>query len=306
MSLYTERIQQLLIAARDLPEVVLDNLRTTLEFLDRVMSSEDVLAVYSAYQSLTAAVEEGLETLTILMRESDFEGLMQWNVIYATKIRDVLASLTTYDDSDEVTPVYLDSTFLVQQVSTARDLHRITSRATEALGEAITAQELATEAAGTTGTNSLAKFFQDYGNAEGRSSLALRIASITLVLIGVGAAVFFPRGATEFYFVPSDPWQNLIVRLSVLAGLSGLATYLGRLSGQHRRNHNWARSVETQLKTFPAFVAPLSDEAADDIYRAFARRVLGAPPEKGVEQGDDALPASQLIDLVTALAKRQP
>lgn len=162
---------------------------------------------------------------------------------------------------------------------------------------AASAAQKAQKSAGVSGSSSLATHFSTYARQERKAAESFRVLAIVGVLGALVAAIAF--GPIE----PGD-WSHLTYRLAVVAAAGTLAAYFARQAGQHRRVYNWAKSLEVQMKSFPAFVEPIAEVERVEIYRAFARRVLSGPPEKGSEVSEDNVGAAQLLDLVTALAKK--
>ncbi|TDL43609.1 hypothetical protein [Microbacterium oleivorans] len=302
MSVYSDRIETLAEAvdAESPFEDANALVRTTLTLMDELCGIHN-LAIRPTW---TAAVEEALSALPTAVASGE-ESLLSWATRSAQAMRDNVRVLISQGASG-LTEALEQASVHYQRLSSVRDLQRITRRAEEALDDTIEARDTAKDAAGEAGNASLAHYFQIYAHAEGRRATGFRWASIVSIAGAILLAVFFPHSSEELPLVPAGELAGVIYRLAILAGVGGLAAYFGRLSGHHRRTHNWAKSIEVQLNSFPAFMMAVPDDDRGDVFRAFARRVLGQPPEKGVETPDDSLPVNQLVDLVAALAKRQP
>ncbi|MCW2165672.1 hypothetical protein B0I12_002837 [Microbacterium hydrothermale] len=175
----------------------------------------------------------------------------------------------------------------------ARFLDEAQSAAEKAISAAVKAQE----SAGVAGSSSLSTHFSTYASGERIAANTFRVLSILSVVGALLAAIAL--GPVE-----AGNWTQLTYRLATVAAAGTLAAYFARQAGQHRRVYNWAKSLEVQLKSFPAFVEPIPEEQRVEIYRSFARRVLSAPPEKGADTNEDSAGAAQLLDIITALAKR--
>ena len=175
------------------------------------------------------------------------------------------------------------------------DLLAIVERAREALGAAQEAATKAKGAAGIAGGAALSGHFSTYAQTERRAAETFRLLSIAALIAAVIVAIFIHPAEGD--------WSGVVYRVAILGGVGALSAYFARQAGHHRRVFNWAKGLEVQLQSFPAFIEQTGTGARDDIYRAFAHRVLGAPPESS-GGSDDTLPTGQLIEALIALAKR--
>ncbi len=196
----------------------------------------------------------------------------------------------------------------------ARDLFDVTSyelgdgdvqaRQRKMLVELSDSVTKAQAAAGTVGSYALADYFGEYASEEKRAASRFRVATIVGIVVAIGVAVAFTlvewtgSGPSD-----TDHWMRFISHGTIVLGVGTLTAYLGRQAGQHRRMFNWARSMEVQLKSFPAFIEPLTDEVQADIYRVFSHRVLAAPPDRD-KGSDEAIPTAQILDVALAAIKR--
>ncbi|GHD50721.1 hypothetical protein D9V29_11780 [Mycetocola manganoxydans] len=169
----------------------------------------------------------------------------------------------------------------------------------EAQANLLVAKEAAREAqksAGITGSAKFSEYFGNYADSELRTANYFRLATIAVIIGAITIA--FTRAPES-----TDSLTTLAYRLAVLAGVAALGTYLGRQAGHHRRLGAWARGLEVQTKSFPAFMSPVTDDATrNTIYETFSRRVLSAPPEAAKSAQTDANP--MLESVVAALVKR--
>lgn len=179
----------------------------------------------------------------------------------------------------------------------AANARRALETATEAADQATGAANTARRAAGEAGEAELGQFYGAFGQSQIEASKLYRF--LTIASAGLAAVV-----ASIFFFIyENDQFevQGVVYRAAVLVGIAGLSTYFGRLAGQHRRLGNWALTIEVQLKSFEAFLAPMTEPAARDaLYADFCRRALGAPPEGN---SSDA-PVIDVKDLTALLAAR--
>lgn len=153
-------------------------------------------------------------------------------------------------------------------------------------------------ASGEQGQRDLAMYFNQY--AEKELSLATWFRWASMVLIGCAVGI-----AGWGLFVSEDD-GHIVKRALTAAAVAGFAAYLARQSGQHRRIYNWVKGLSVQLQSLTMFMDAVPDEVRADVYRDFSRRALGAPPDSRRGESDDSLSASQLLDIVTAVAKRPP
>jgi hypothetical protein len=144
---------------------------------------------------------------------------------------------------------------------------------------------------------SLSLYFGEYAKTEIRNATLFRAATIAVILLAIWLAVIRPPG-------DANDLAGVAYRLAGLAGVAALGTYLARQAGHHRRIGNWARSLEIQMQSFPAFMDPVGHEGTKNaIYETFARRVLGPPPESS--KGSPSESNNALLEpIVTALLKR--
>lgn len=147
-----------------------------------------------------------------------------------------------------------------------------------------------------TGWSTPSRPLKDYGENEAKAARLFRIATITLIAVGIGMTLLLPHPATST--VP-----DVAYRLAILGGVFGLAAYLSRQAHNHRTISVWANTIRVQLETFDAFLDPVTDEAVKDRLRAdFATRVFGPNPAAG-EEGGVTLSSDLVKEAVAALAK---
>lgn len=255
-----------------------------------------------------------------LWAQSDPELREHWNDTVVDLVRELGFALENYDDDDALRwadmatrrlddilhrlpiALFYDEEIRAHQraASTLRDRIQSTvdARAIRDLaGEARQTQMRIAEAAGTVSSASMAIPFRKHAQREGRASLVFRFLSAGALVTAVILAALLPHRTGD--------WVEFAYRAATLAGMAGLSAYFARIAAQHRRVYDWARSLEVQLVSFPAFVQSVPEDQREDINRMFARRVLANPPERGVETAED-VPSGQVLDLVTAALKRTP
>lgn len=253
----------------------------------------------------STALNEKLGELPALLPRADDLELVSWARSVQKVLRTELEEVANYGamlglDGGEIKEV----SFLLRRVASneerlalVEDDLKYRSYAADLVEKAEDTASKLQAAAGIAGDASLAEHFERYARREWWSANIFR--GLTILAIGgaVVLAVALPKPTT-------GDWVTLSYRLAQLVGVAALATYFGRQAAQHRRVFNWARSMQVQLQSFPAFIEPVTDaDTRGGIYGAFARRVLGAPPEKG-GSSDEAYPNQQVIELLTALAKK--
>jgi hypothetical protein len=150
---------------------------------------------------------------------------------------------------------------------------------------------------GAQGGRDLSRHFARFSIRELIQAEVFRFLSILLI----GGAIFL---AWQSAYDGTPPDLTTFKKLALLIAIGALAAYFARQAGGHRRAANWARTLKVQLESFGLLIEPLPDEIKHDIYRDFARRVLGAPPEGKEKSESVPLPTAQLIDLLAATVKR--
>ncbi|MFT2707236.1 hypothetical protein [Clavibacter zhangzhiyongii] len=187
----------------------------------------------------------------------------------------------------------------IQSVATSQTADKVAARGEEILEDLSTYEEIARKSSGRVGGEGLATYFRTYAGEQKLAADAFRI--LTLGLIGLAAVLAF-----SLPHDPADGWTGAIARVSVVAAVGGLAAYTGRQSGQHRKLADWARTLQVQLLSLEAFIGPIDDQQSrNDIYSAFARRVLGAPPAGSKNESDPPeINSSQIIDIISAFARK--
>lgn len=185
------------------------------------------------------------------------------------------------------------------RASLALDLLSYSRRAEQTLASIEESQVKAQVAAGEIGESSFVRHFADHARSQRNYAEILRWLTVTLI-----------GGVTAYAILAEHPaandWVGLFSRGAVVAGITAISAYLARQSGQHRRASEWARAIEIQLRTFPAFVEGVSDDDRSFIVRQLATRILASPPEKGPSSGEDLVSFAQALDVVGSVAKRNP
>lgn len=164
----------------------------------------------------------------------------------------------------------------------------------------------AARSAGEQGTSELQSAFEKYAFEERRTAGRFRIATVVILSIVVLAAVAL---VVYGYVSPRQEsgnfaWSETIYHVAFLSALSALSAYLARQATHHRQAAVWAEGITVQLRSFLAFVSPIDDaESKARVYEAFARRVLGSPPDSG--KTDDDSSAQQLLAAVTEILSKR-
>jgi hypothetical protein len=267
-----------------------------LEAVLRDVSKQDPsLAMTVEPVAIYRAAEAILDDLQVVMERGPRGSLLDWCDGARRVIEAGIAALP--EGADRVQLLTDELAVRGRVLDAVGDLR--SQRAAKYLDQARKASEAASDAAGVTGSVSLSEYFASYARSERIAAEWFRGATI----IGIIAT------AVAVYLVPhpdGDDWAGIVYRLAVLGALGALFAYLAKQAGQHRRVANWAKSIDVQLKSFRAFVEGAPEDEHGAIYRAFANRVLGNPPEKAKDSSDDTLPAAQVIDLLTTIAKKTP
>ncbi|MGC5223259.1 hypothetical protein ACPW96_11795 [Micromonospora sp. DT81.3] len=286
--------------------------RTVAEVLDLMEVFDDLMAQIATgsddqgYRVWSTDVENLLNSLRDFLspaspRESE---LLRWAQITADLVNDYVRRMAgqmrnTPDEEKRVSDMHDSLRAISDRITMLLDNEALRQEAVALVEQTQDARDAARSAAGVAGSASLATHFAAYAGGERTAANTFRLLTIVAVVGGLAGVLYLgPLDAGD--------WAGITYRLAIVATAGALAGYFGRQAGQHRRMYNWAKSLEVQLQSFPAFVEPVPAEERGEVYRTFARRVLSAPPEKGMESTEDSVGSAQLLDLLSALAKRSP
>lgn len=263
----------------------------------------DPIGVFGGLQHLGEQVLGDLRSA--LARASD-EDVLAWVQETYRAINAHFDSLPNVDPSDFDRGVHISRRLraLNQRASVLQDQAALRAATVKLNEELQDSAAKAKDAAGIIGTASLATYFGNYGDREARSANAFRISALGGFVAAVVFALVFGNGTAGTLVSFDNEWTALAFKAAGAVGIGGIAAYLARQSGQHRRMANWARSMEVQLQSFPAFIEPLEYAQQADMYSLLARRVLTAPPEKSGTSSEDSVGPAQLIDVLTSIVKR--
>jgi hypothetical protein len=250
-----------------------------------------------------------LDRLDSILSQPDAEVLLPWTHELDFRLREGVQRIQAHLDSYLYTGGVLkqdprpELRSILQELSVAERVdsyisgaERLNRQASEAAEIAKTAAEQAQTAAGFAGDATLSLYFAKYAKHQLASSNWFRAATIVTIVAAIAVA------AT----VPHEKGEDLVAaiyRIAIVAGTAGLATYFGRQAAHYRRVGTWAKALQVQLQSFPAFMAAIpNDKTKDVIYEAFAKRVLGAPPEAASSSDTSAEVMTQ--PLIEALLRR--
>ncbi|UNK47091.1 hypothetical protein [Arthrobacter sulfonylureivorans] len=182
---------------------------------------------------------------------------------------------------------------LLQRMEGLELAHRLrvaTRLAEEAVRDAQKAADDARNAAGFSAGSKLTAQFDDLALKEGAAAKKYRFWTVVTVIAAVVSSYFLGPGENA-------QTGHAVFRIALLAGMLGLATYLGRQAAHHRTLSAWAGTIKVQLLTFDGYLAPVNDESLRDQMRvAFAARVFGSSPENKDEPSPTlSSPVSELV-----------
>ncbi|MFJ4168527.1 hypothetical protein ACIPY3_03345 [Paenarthrobacter sp. NPDC089714] len=192
----------------------------------------------------------------------------------------------------------------------ARDaLNEIRANAEEgkqALAEGKQALDALKQSAGEYGDLQLEKYFRGLADSQTTTANAFRGWTITLIVLGALCALLFLLAPSDWFSAATD--LDRVVRMVqkgiFVAGVFGLAAYLGRQSQHHRSQAHWADSLAVQLRTFDAFLAPVvNPEVRDDLRKTFGARAFGEHPAM---KGEPQTESSTFEAAASLLAKILP
>lgn len=202
-----------------------------------------------------------------------------------------------YEQALRATRTRILDVIVDSNVEKSRTLVDQIAQATESVANsAETAQQAAgsaQQAAGVTADATMATHFKSHGSEEAKTASQFRMTTLgTMVLGGILAALFLvgPSFGWSAFDIQTNDYVHLAQRALLLAGVFGLAGYLGRQAHNHRMQANWARSLAVQLQTFDAYIEPIQDsETKERLRTRFAARVFGDQPSL---KGEAAVPSS--------------
>lgn len=188
---------------------------------------------------------------------------------------------------------------IVARINQATLTLRLNMAILEAEGAAAEAKEAAKnaqESAGFVAGATLADRFKVLARKHFWASTVFRILTVAAILAGIYVALDVPPNQV-------NETGEAIFRISILAGVFGLATYFGRQAAHHRDVSTWSITIKEQLLTFDGYVDPVGDSDLKNQMRAtFAARVFGSSPA-GKEEPGLPLGSTTLNDLVAVLTK---
>jgi hypothetical protein len=273
-------------AGKDHGEALAAELTDVAGGLIRILDGLSVSAVSESAVDIGVHTEQINNTLNgfIVRYQSEYPpGSLDENVMYTRILRDL-------EVAGEVTGAirhrFAAASEREENERQQRELTELALKeAEEAASRAGRAADAAQASAGHRGAFDLSSYFGTYGKTELRTANLFRIATLGALMVIVAAAIFVPH--TDL-----GDLSGIVYRIAILAALSALVAYLSSQSSHHRKTGVWARSMQIQLQSFPAFIEPLAaGESRDAIYVSFASRVLGAPPAstKNASHQDPAL-----------------
>lgn len=262
-----------------------------------------------------------LENLDQAIRQDDSSGIEIWCEklvgtlkVYAAKVQKLTMERARTAGSNVDVPQQSEySTRLehravsllisrIENADASQQLRVATKEARLAATDAQAAAESARTAAGVASGSTLTTRFNALANRHFWAATAFRILTVVGVIVGLSVAFALPLGGTTA--AADNTPGNAILRVSLLAGVLGLATYFGRQAAYHRDVSTWARTIKEQLLTFDGYMEPVSDHNLRDQMRAaFAGRVFGPSPESSKEDAGVTLSSPVLSELAAAFAK---
>jgi len=181
------------------------------------------------------------------------------------------------------------------------ELKQVAAEAEAARDQAVEAARASENAAGVSGTASLAAYFKGQADRESRLAEVFRVGVIIALLV-VGVASYRTASALS----ETTGLLEVVLHLSYAVPVGLLAIYLARQSSYHRSHAAWARSLEVQLDTLEAYIAPLDDVDKSKLRAEFGRRVFGAHTYDNAEDETvAALPqVGELLDELSQLVAK--
>lgn len=187
-------------------------------------------------------------------------------------------------------------------------LQTLTATAQEAAQRALSSAASASSAAGLTGEAATSTYYDQLAKDELSQADRFRmfaVVTVAVAILGTGAFVLGPELNWAWATINPTDYVHLVQRILLIGAVLGLGGYFSRQSHHHRATANWAASLSVQLKTFSAFLTPLTNqELADGLRKDFGARVFGDPPTmtRGPKGGSTDAAMDLAVDLVTKLS----
>jgi hypothetical protein len=283
---------------------VVDVLSVWSEFLSEEMAfidSYDEL-VWTETKSVTDH-EEAVQQLAVVLQRRDSTNIELWAVyvvrtlrIYLNEVNKTVSERWSKiprgegsldPDSAEVNLQRRTVGLLVNRIEQIELSHRLREAnraADKAVRVAQTAAEDARTAAGVASRSKLTTRFAALAKKHFWAATLFRVLTAAGVVGGIWAVLHIP--VAEVVSGTDTATAEAILRVSLLAGVLGLATYFGRQAAYHRDVSTWASTIKEQLLTFDGYIDPVNDDDLRDQMRAaFAARVFGSTPDSKEEPG---------------------
>lgn len=245
-----------------------------------------------------AAHKEAVEQLSAAVLQHDSKNIEIWSGVLLGTFKNYLKQVEklavewatkTRDNQGNVPPESIQAqnelrTVVlllnrIEQLELTHQLRLATQRAKLAVEEAEKAAEDAKAAAGVASGSKLTERFAALAKRHFWAATLFRF----FTAIGVLGGILWGSLHAD---AESTTTAEAILRVSLLAGILGLATYFGRQAGYHRDVSTWASTIKEQLLTFDGYIDPVADsELRDKMRAAFAARVFGSSPESKDEPG---------------------
>lgn len=308
-------------AASALPEIAADQIKLSLDAWLRFLRSEEITKLSELDQDFTGGLPPIITDLRLAEMSAVLDrvanNLGSPNVIAtAADELDALLAATAADYRSQVFSLdvaipqatqlvdFLSRTYseitnqrLIEQAhKTLSTAQAAATQATEAAASAEGAAENAQQASGVAAESVLAAEYGKYCDKEATSANWFRGFTIVLIAAGIALGYFLPH---------PDNWAvaDAVYRIAILAGIFGLAGYLGRQAHHHRELSTWADAIRVQLLTFEAFLDPIRDPAIRDQLRVlFAGRVFGPSPQMKGEPS--TTPSAEILDTLTTVVAK--
>lgn len=173
--------------------------------------------------------------------------------------------------------------------------------AMQAADEAISARDLARQAAGETGAVSLGAHFKEISVEESRTAFWWTVTAVSslVLVIGAGILIIFRSAYTQ--------WIETLLHLAIVLPIIGLATFSARLARYHRLLGRWAKTASVQINSIGAFAEQISnDQAREELILYLGRTVFGPPifADDSKTETVSAVPP-ELVDLLREFVRKQ-
>jgi hypothetical protein len=304
---FLRRLDALLVAIPEMDGVSAEGLRVATVAVQRVRQAStetsDIIEGSEVRSPFWNVVEDVLEALPDVPR-NEAGAMHGWARSLTQKLLQYVEAFIEIDDgnrADRQAALGLAEILAgdLQDIASSQSSEKMAERTRAAVESIENTARVVKSTSGEVGAIKLYTYFEAYANSQRTTADNFRWATLALIVVAGISSFALPHPTVA-------EWPALVVRLTSLAAIVGLAAYCGRQATSHRRVADWAKALEVQLQSMPAFMDAIqSDTQRDAVYSAFAGRILGSPPDVKASASEASdMPLAQAIDLLSAIMRK--